>query len=61
VDSSDSSMLQRTDSLGLNESLFCRCLGPDGLCHKEIFVDGHLVLVVNWLYEMGGRGHNLDR
>jgi hypothetical protein len=46
VDSSDSSLLQRTGPLHLNESLFCRGLGPRGLCHKE-------VTMVDWSYEMG--------
>jgi hypothetical protein len=30
----------------LNESSFCRGLGPHGLCRKEM-------TVVDWLYEMG--------
>jgi hypothetical protein len=46
VDSSDSSLPQRTGPLDLNESLFCRGLGPRGLCHKEM-------MMVDWLYEMG--------
>jgi hypothetical protein len=36
MDSLDSSLLQRTSPLNLNESLFCRGLGPHGLCHKEM-------------------------
>jgi hypothetical protein len=55
VDSSDFSLPQRTGSLGLNESVLCRGLGPSGLCHMEMMVDGHLVLVVDWSYEMGAR------
>jgi hypothetical protein len=35
-DSSDSSLPQRTGLLDLNEALFCRGLGPRGLCHKEM-------------------------
>jgi hypothetical protein len=46
VDSSDSSLSQRTGPLDLNESLFCRGLGPHGLCHKEM-------TVVDWLHKMG--------
>jgi hypothetical protein len=53
VDSSDSSLPQRIGLLDLNESLFCKGLGPSGLCHKEM-------MVVDWSYEMG-RGHNLYR
>jgi hypothetical protein len=53
VNSSDSSSPQRTSSLGMNESLFCRRLGHGGLCHKEMMVDDHLFLVVDWSYEMG--------
>jgi hypothetical protein len=36
MDSSDSSLPQRTGPLDLNEALFCRGLGPRGLCHKEM-------------------------
>jgi hypothetical protein len=36
VDSSDSSLLQRTGPLDLNEAPFCRGLSPHGLCHKEM-------------------------
>jgi hypothetical protein len=36
VDSSNSSLSQRTGLLDLNESLFCRGLGPRGLCHMEM-------------------------
>jgi hypothetical protein len=36
VDSSDSSLPQRTGPLDLNEALFCIGLGPHGLCHKEM-------------------------
>jgi hypothetical protein len=36
VDSLDSSLPQRTGPLDLNETLFCRGLGPCGLCHKEM-------------------------
>jgi hypothetical protein len=36
VDSLDSSLLQRTYPLDLNEALFCRGLGPRGLCYKEM-------------------------
>jgi hypothetical protein len=36
VDSSNSSLSQRTGLLDLNESLFCRRLGPRGLCHMEM-------------------------
>jgi hypothetical protein len=46
MDSLDSSLPQRTSSLDLNESLFCRWLGPRGLCHKEM-------MMVDWSYEMG--------
>jgi hypothetical protein len=53
VDSSNSLLPQRTSSLGLNKSLFCRGLGHGGLCYKEMMVDGRLVLVVDWSYEMG--------
>jgi hypothetical protein len=53
VESSDSLLPQRTGSLDLNESLFCRGLSVGGLCYKEMMVDGHLVLVVDWSYEMG--------
>ncbi len=38
--------LFKTGLLDLNESLFCRGLGPCGLCHKEM-------MVVDWSYEMG--------
>jgi hypothetical protein len=60
VDSSNSLLPQRTSSLVLNESLFCRGLGPGGLCYKKMMVDGRLVMAVDWSYEMGV-GHNLDR
>jgi hypothetical protein len=53
VDSSNSVLPQRTSLLGLNESLFCRGLGPGGLCYKEMMVDGRLVMAVDWSYEMG--------
>jgi hypothetical protein len=53
VDSLDSSLPQRTGSLDLNESLFCGGQDPGGLCHKDMMVDGHLVLVVDWSYKMG--------
>jgi hypothetical protein len=53
VDSSDSSLPQRTGPLDLNESLFFGGHGPGGLCHKEM-------TVVDWSYEMG-RGHKLYR
>jgi hypothetical protein len=46
VDSSDSSLSQRTGLLDLNESLFCRGLGPLRLCHKEM-------TVVDWPHKMG--------
>jgi hypothetical protein len=46
MDSLGSSLPQRTSLLDLNESLFCRGLGPGGLCHKEM-------TVVDWSYEMG--------
>jgi hypothetical protein len=36
VDSSDSSLSQRSGPLDLNEALFHRGLGPRGLCHKEM-------------------------
>jgi hypothetical protein len=36
VNSLDSSLLQRTDLLDLNEALFYRGLGPCVLCHKEM-------------------------
>jgi hypothetical protein len=36
VDSSNSSLPQRTSPLDLNQTLFCRELGPRGLCHKEM-------------------------
>jgi hypothetical protein len=36
VDSSDFSLPQRTGLLDLNEALFCRGLGPRGLCQKEM-------------------------
>jgi hypothetical protein len=49
MDSSDSSLSQRTGSFDLNESLFCRGLGPCGLCHKEM-------TLVDWSHEMGGGG-----
>jgi hypothetical protein len=39
-DSSDSSLPQRTSLLDLNEALFCRGLGPHGLCHKEMMRAG---------------------
>jgi hypothetical protein len=46
VDSSDSSLSQRTSPLDLNEALFCRGLGPHGLCHKEMMrVGAYPVLV----------------
>jgi hypothetical protein len=48
VDSSYFSLPQRTGLLDLNETLFCRGLGPGGLCHKEM-------TVVDWSYEMGVR------
>jgi hypothetical protein len=38
MDSSDSSLPQRTGPLDLNETLFCRGLGPRVLCHKEVAV-----------------------
>jgi hypothetical protein len=47
MDTLNSSLPQRIGSLDLNESLFCRGLGPGGLCHKEMMVDGQLVLVVD--------------
>jgi hypothetical protein len=53
VDSSDSSLPQRTSPLDLNESLFCRGLGPGGLCHKEM-------MVVDWSYEMGAGAQPLQ-
>jgi hypothetical protein len=40
MDSSDSSLSQRTGPLDLNEALFCRGLGPRGLCHKEMMRAG---------------------
>jgi hypothetical protein len=40
MDSSDSSLLQRTGLLDLNEALFCRGLGPHGLCHKVMMRAG---------------------
>jgi hypothetical protein len=46
VNSLDSSLPQRTSPLDLNESLFCRGLGPGGLYHKEM-------MMVDWSYEMG--------
>jgi hypothetical protein len=46
MDSSNSSLSQRTGLLDLNELLFCRGLSLDGLCHKEM-------TVVDWSYEMG--------
>jgi hypothetical protein len=46
TDSLDSSLSQRTVPLDLNDSLFCRGLGPHGLCHTEM-------TVVDWSYEMG--------
>jgi hypothetical protein len=36
VDSSDSSLPQRTGPLDPNEALFYKGLGPRGLCHKEM-------------------------
>jgi hypothetical protein len=48
VDSSDSSLPQITDSLGMDEYLLCTGLGPGELCYKEIMEDGCLVLVVDW-------------
>jgi hypothetical protein len=53
MNSSDSSLPQRTGLLDLNKSLFCRRLGHGELYHKEMMVDGHLVLVVDWLYDIG--------
>jgi hypothetical protein len=38
--------LFKTGLLDLNESLFCRGLGPCGLCHKKM-------TIVDWSYEMG--------
>jgi hypothetical protein len=46
VDSSDSSLPQRTGLLDLNESLYYRGLGPRGLGHKEM-------TMVDWSYKMG--------
>jgi hypothetical protein len=40
MDSSDYSLSQRTGMLDLNESLFCRGLGPHGLRHKEMMRAG---------------------
>jgi hypothetical protein len=40
LDSSDSSLSQRTGPLDLNEALFCRGVGPRGLCHKEMMRAG---------------------
>jgi hypothetical protein len=36
VDSSNSSLPQRTGLLDLNEALFCTSLGPRELCHEEM-------------------------
>jgi hypothetical protein len=36
VDSSDSSLPQRTGPLDLNEALFYKALAPRVLCHKEM-------------------------
>jgi hypothetical protein len=36
VDSSNSSLPQRTVPLDLNEALFCTGLGPHELCHEEM-------------------------
>jgi hypothetical protein len=46
MDSSDSSLSQRTGLLDLNEPLFSIGLHPCGLCHKEM-------TVVDWSYETG--------
>jgi hypothetical protein len=46
VDPSDSSLSQITSLLDLNDSLFCRGLGPRGLCYKKM-------TVVDWSYELG--------
>jgi hypothetical protein len=40
VDSSDSSLPQIIALLDLNEAMFCRGLGPCGLCHKEMMRAG---------------------
>jgi hypothetical protein len=50
MDSLDSSLPQRIGSLGLNDYLFCRGLGPGGLCYKELMVDG--VLFWWWIGHM---------
>jgi hypothetical protein len=41
VDSSDSSLPQRTGPMDLNKALFCRGLGALVLCHKEMMRAGH--------------------
>jgi hypothetical protein len=53
VDSSDSSLPQRTSMLDLNEALFCRGLGPRGLCHKEMTRVGAYPVYVKLPYSLG--------
>jgi hypothetical protein len=53
VNSSNSSLPQRTSPLDLNETLFCRWLSHRGLCHKEMTRAGAYPAQVELPYPLG--------
>jgi hypothetical protein len=59
MDSSNSSLQQRTGPLDLNEALFCTGLGPHELCHEEMRMVGAYLVQVKlpcplWLLSQWG-------
>jgi hypothetical protein len=48
---------QRTGLLDLNEALFCKGLGPRGLCHKEMMREGAYPVLVKLPCPLGLRSH----
>jgi hypothetical protein len=53
VDSSNSSLPQRTGLLDLNEALFYRGQGPCGLCHNEMMRVGAYPVQVKLPFPLG--------